>query len=309
LTVPFFQSSLFSGYISAGIEQVSVMERLTKSVSRSLSGLRLAGWRLELETPGVAATVPMLRGVWGLALRDIDGDAYRRVFEGRGARNDLVPLYVMRPVPARPGQSGAALEFLLFGSACDDAKALMRAWDRASGLGLGPKRAPFRIARAVPLGPEGDLAEHTRWSLSAVPWITAGTGPQDPCRLLFPDPLRMLSGKRLVILPDLPSLVRAALRRLSSLYGTEARRAWELEPAILEEAVRRPATPWKGRQMALVRYSGSQERELELRGVIGSLTLPEGLGPLWPLLAAATWTHLGKGTVFGLGRMILQPAD
>ena len=36
--------------------------------------------------------------------------------------------------------------------------------------------------------------------------------------------------------------------------------------------------------------------------------LPDGPGPLWPLIAAATWIHLGKGTVFGMGQPILSAA-
>lgn len=34
----------------------------------------------------------------------------------------------------------------------------------------------------------------------------------------------------------------------------------------------------------------------------GELHLPAGPGPLWPLLAAALWLHLGKGTIVGLGQ-------
>ena len=53
--------------------------------------------------------------------------------------------------------------------------------------------------------------------------------------------------------------------------------------------------------------SARQDADLELRGVSGVLDLPEGPGELWPLLAAATWLHLGKATVFGLGQFEVQP--
>jgi len=56
-----------------------------------------------------------------------------------------------------------------------------------------------------------------------------------------------------------------------------------------------------------VRYSGSQKAEVELRGVAGSLALPVGPGPLSPLLAAAAWIHIGKGTVMGLGQLNITP--
>lgn len=38
-------------------------------------------------------------------------------------------------------------------------------------------------------------------------------------------------------------------------------------------------------------------------GVAGALDLPAGPGPLAPLLAAACWLHLGKGTIMGLGQL------
>ena len=60
-------------------------------------------------------------------------------------------------------------------------------------------------------------------------------------------------------------------------------------------------------RLDLHRYSGRQRAELELRGVAGYLDLPYGPGEVWPQLAAAQWLHLGKGTVMGLGQLIVQP--
>jgi len=45
----------------------------------------------------------------------------------------------------------------------------------------------------------------------------------------------------------------------------------------------------------------------ELFGVSGSITLPRGPGFLWPLLAAAQWSHIGKGTVYGMGEIRILP--
>jgi hypothetical protein len=56
-----------------------------------------------------------------------------------------------------------------------------------------------------------------------------------------------------------------------------------------------------------VRYSGRQRQELEFHGVTGELPLPAGPGPFADLLAAALWLHLGKGTVMGLGQMVVVP--
>ena len=48
---------------------------------------------------------------------------------------------------------------------------------------------------------------------------------------------------------------------------------------------------------------------MELRRITGALALPHGPGPLWPLVVAVSWIHLGKGTVFGLGQMLIALRD
>jgi hypothetical protein len=78
-----------------------------------------------------------------------------------------------------------------------------------------------------------------------------------------------------------------------------------LEPALLVAARVLPAGRWKGRRLDLVRYSGRQRAELELRGVSGQLDLLEGAGELWPLFAAAQWVHMGKGTTVGMGQVVI----
>ena len=61
--------------------------------------------------------------------------------------------------------------------------------------------------------------------------------------------------------------------------------------------------PSQGERSNLVRWSAAQRREIDLNGVTGGLELPAGPGRLWPLFAASSWTHVGKGTVFGLGEL------
>ena len=73
--------------------------------------------------------------------------------------------------------------------------------------------------------------------------------------------------------------------------------------AVQQEAAGLAASAWHGERSDLVRWSAAQRREIDLHGVTGGLELPAGPGQLWPLFAAASWTHVGKGTVFGLGEL------
>jgi hypothetical protein len=280
---------------------------LNERLDSALSGLVVRAWRLHLETPGVQATVPMLRGVWGASLKELSEPLYYALFVG-GQRG--TPRYVMRPAPQEVLPS-PAMEFLLFGPhdrRIDDI--VWAALDHAGRNGLGAQRYPFTLRHVHPLAWDETPLSPTRsqpgFSLCPLPW-PAGE-PRRACRLKFPAPVRMIYRGRLVEQPTLADVVIAALRRVQSLTTTSADAVWADRQSWLELARQIACEPWQGERLDLVRYSGSQKRELELRGVSGSLILPEGPGPLAPLLAASTWLHLGKGTVMGLGQLRVTAA-
>ncbi len=102
-------------------------------------------------------------------------------------------------------------------------------------------------------------------------------------------------------------LIRAALRRISSLESAYG----QGEPALdytglvaeaemvetLEESVRWEEVP---------RYSTPQRTKMMIGGVVGRVVYRGALGPFLPLLAYCETIHLGKQTVFGLGRIGLD---
>ena len=97
------------------------------------------------------------------------------------------------------------------------------------------------------------------------------------------------------------------MRRVKPFLPETVRSAAEaMTPALLEVARLTPSAPWQGQRFDLIRYSARQEAELEMRGVAGFLDLPQGPGALWPLLAALTWLHVGKGTVVGMGQLTVD---
>ncbi len=275
-----------------------------------LSAVRVLPRRLSLDTPGVMATVPMLRGVWGAALHRLDPIAYDAVFDGVGPPHVRQPAYVLRP--ARPDPADApAVEWILFGPAIRHDEALLRAWDVASGMGLGSERIGFRLKARRGLGSHGrldDPGSRAGWTLDRAAWPLTGNPASTPCRLAFAAPLRLMRDGELIVGPAPADLALAACRRLAAFLPEDLRDVVrDVRRKMLEEARALPAMPWKGQRLDLVRYSGRQRREVEQRGVAGYIDLPEGPGPLWPLFAAAQWLHLGKGTVHGLGQLVVKP--
>jgi hypothetical protein len=279
-------------------------EVLLNNLHAVLSRLCVRAWRMTLAPVEVELTVPLLRGVWGAALYEIDRLLYEILFEGK-------PLgttgYLLRPCTQGP-TAEPALEFVLFGPL--DARGLQlvwTAWDVALQRGLGPRRLPTHLQRTQPLAWDGTLLQpsrlHPGFSLAGLPWPVRS---DRPCRLVFLSPLRLLREQQLLLSPTLADLTLAALRRFSAQAPEAGKASWQERSAWLELARRQPALPFRGQPRDLIRYSGRQRAEIELRGVVGELTLLEGPGPLADLLCAATWLHLGKSTVQGMGLMTIQ---
>ncbi len=337
----------------------------SRQMASSLEIVQVLPRRLLLDTPGVAATVPMLRGVWGAALHDLDQAVYAAVFAPNdepqiprhsqppparsrplhragmalvsSAHSDVpspppaspggtaVASYVLRPAPPDP-QFAPALEWILIGDALQHDFTLCRAWDIASGMGLGPQRQRFHLRRTVALRPDGQTTDQSPpWPLSEARWLgwtcenatdepgepasirLCELAPDQPCRMVFPAPLRLMFRKQLIATPTLADIVVAACRRVKPYLPIGQHPAWDqLSRQALPLARATPAGSWQGERLDLRRYSARQHAELELRGVTGWLDLPRGPGDLWPLLAAAQWLHLGKGTVMGLGEMKVE---
>jgi hypothetical protein len=279
---------------------------LVEQIQAILTQVFILPRRLSLLLPHVRATIPMLRGVWGAALHDLDPEAYGCVFMGEGSPHQRVPKFVLRAAPGST-EGLLLLEWILIGGLEYDAS-LLRAWDVASGMGLGRERRRFHIRDRQVLGPGGEpLPNDGRgWSLYQAVWPLDGAPQSTPCRLEFPAPLRLIRAHRLIEAPTLVDIAMGGLRRLEAFLPLAARSAlMKLKPAIIEQAKAQRAEAWCGQRFNLVRYSGRQKRELELRGVSGHLDLPEGPGALWPLLAASQWLHLGKGTAVGMGQLVV----
>lgn len=289
------------------VDAMTLVDRLTAQTGR----VHVRAYRLLLDTPRVMATVPMIRGVWGRALRHVDERIYRYVFVGDGPPHDRLPRYLMRPAPPDP-ETAPAIDWILFVGDADLEPVLLRAWDVACGMGLGANRMPFGVRRVLSIGPaiSQDARPAAVWPLSQATWPLGGTPASTPCHLSFDSPLRLTGRGRLLREPGLADIAVAALRRISALADCASGETYrDLSRAVRAEADARPAEPWRGERRDFVRWSGAQRREIDLHGVAGGLDLPRGSGEIWPLIAAARWTHIGKGAVFGLGQPRIESLD
>ncbi len=186
---------------------------------------------------------------------------------------------------------------------------LWRAWEHTGCQGLGRDRTPFFLDEVRPLAWEGTTLSPGRLHPGFGLWPLGDLDPRRPCNLRVWG-LRMFYQRQFVREPNFVDLTMATLRRAEAFLPPEAASRLKADQAAwLEIARRHPAGAFRGQPQSFARYSGSQKRRLELPTITGDLPLPQGPGPLAPLFAAAEWLHLGKSTVFGLGRLMREWPD
>ncbi len=118
-------------------------------------------------------------------------------------------------------------------------------------------------------------------------------------------PLRLKSSNKFQDQLPFSSLIRAALRRISSLEATYG----EAEPNLPYRELAAMAESVKIMDMDLSwhdwhRYSSRQKASMRLGGMVGTTSYKdENLGVFMPLLRYVEQVHLGKQTSFGLGHL------
>lgn len=283
-----------------------------------------------------------LRGVFGRGLREIaclagppactgcrhpDACIYQAVFESRtppGAevlsRNSHVsPPYVIRSPEGRrlsPGED-FAFRMVLVGHAAAHAAYAIEAFRRMGPRGVGRGRGRFELVEVKEPCPDGSnrhLFAGSRGIERARPhgaqeWI-ARAHPLEglPVDIEFETPTELREGGRGGGPPEFASLVRALLRRLSTLShfhcGGPPRldvRPWiELASGVdVLEVSTRPAR-WD-------RWSSRQGRSVPMSGIVGRVRYSPVPAELAPLLWLGEWLHVGKGATSGLGAISVRP--
>jgi len=288
----------------------------------------------------------LLRGAFGHALRrtvcvfspDVPcpacslrhACAYPRIFEPRIGEAEPPPFlrglseaprpYIFEPATeARDFRVGDPLSFdlVLLGQSTELHAHALVALARMATIGLGEERIPFLLESAqawdgkrgwVPLTQEGRLLPGAPLE-PALP--STEPLPEGPLELRLATPTRIQAGGKLAETLPFRTLAFATLRRvleLAHFHVPGATPDWSFR-SLLErsESVEVGAGPnlrWHDWQ----RYSQRQRREMKLGGLVGTLLLQGDLASFSTLLRTAEVVHIGKGTVFGLGKVEIRSA-
>lgn len=204
-----------------------------------------------------------------------------------------------------------------FGAANDALAYFVHAFQRMGAAGLGKKvsgqRGSFVLERVdMAEGPvhliygEGDESVTRPPFLPRLLWEEEGSTEQSPAavRLILETPMRLkVDGKLPADLPfDL--FVRQTLRRMSAMFNAFGEGEPDLDyPAMIRKASEIRIREKKLRWFDWQRYSNRQEQKMFMGGLVGSVVYEGALDPFLPLFRLAEALHVGKNTMFGLGRV------
>lgn len=114
-------------------------------------------------------------------------------------------------------------------------------------------------------------------------------------------------GGRMATSPVFHVLVRAALRRLSSLsYFHHGQRLDVDYAGLIEDAEEVEVVADETRWVRWTRWSSRQEQSMDFSGLVGLAVYRGQVAAVLPVLALAEWTHVGRHATFGLGAIRLE---
>lgn len=118
----------------------------------------------------------------------------------------------------------------------------------------------------------------------------------------FMTPARINREERRPVAPHFQDLLRAVIRRSTSLINTYGEGEPELDyPGLIRDAADVRVVDSRVRWHDWQRYSGRQNRKMYMGGLLGTVVYEGRIGPFLPFLKMAEMVHIGKNTQFGLG--------
>ena len=214
----------------------------------------------------------------------------------------------------QPGDE-LTFELILIGRGIDYLPYFILAFKSLGDEGLGSGRGRFRLKQVWardPLGPWETLIYDGPSDTLRTVAMTAGmidieraaaALPEQAITIRFVTPTEIKHDGKIVHEPAFHMLIRALLRRVSSLYYFHCGERWEADYRGLIERARAVETVeaevgWQDWE----RYSSRQERRLEMGGVVGKVRYVGSLADFRPLLVLGSVVHVGKACVFGNGQ-------
>lgn len=206
---------------------------------------------------------------------------------------------------------GEKLEFgfTLVGRALDYVPYFLYAFEQMAERGLGPGRRRLLVASVRQNGQmyyDGSSKSIVSPLRKHLLRFDLPRNKVESATLTFETPTRIIHRGKMARRLHFHILMRSLLRRIGLLALLHDRPA-EIDHRGLiaaSEAVETSDMVLAGYEWR--RYSGRQERIVEMEGMTGTVTYEGDLGLFLPYLQAGEILHVGKGTAFGMGRYRME---
>jgi len=230
------------------------------------------------------------------------------------------PLFprVERSLKVQPGDA-MTFNLVLIGKSINYLPYFILAFIDAGKMGLGRTRGKFKVSRVIAV--DGTSQGFTVYKeneeflspcFPAVTWKDIDERVKDLAgskRLLF----RFVTPTRLVFQEDLVQnlsfhqLFRTLIRRLSLLSYFHTDTPLDIGFAdLIEDSVEIETVENRLSWVEWSRFSSRQERKIRMGGLVGEVVFEGDFRSYLPYLAWGEKVHVGKGTVFGLGKYELE---
>jgi len=201
--------------------------------------------------------------------------------------------YVLRGGYTRPDRRAFMVELTLMGQASQCTGMLDEAMDVVGIMGLGyPEQTPCRVRKCCAETIEPEFPAE----------------PPPEMIIEFCTPTRLTGGDTRLWGDGIPFSILLArgldrLRDLAIHYGEGWPLTVESDIALKEASREIISTRIAGGYTETRRRSGRTRQEISMSGFIGRMHYHGKLAPFCDILAFLPWIHVGRGTVYGCGRI------
>ncbi|MBC2698454.1 MAG: CRISPR system precrRNA processing endoribonuclease RAMP protein Cas6 [ANME-2 cluster archaeon] len=242
----------------------------------------------------------------------------REAKEGKRSKDEYVPHpFVIEPTLDKRQYYGIEdeLDFhiILVGRAVDYIPYIIFAFEELGRIGIGKDKGKYSLEKVISINNNRELLiydgnSHIQddfYVMDSTELVRqAAQLNYQQVTFYFLTPTRIKNKGKLTIDIDFVIILRNLLRRLSRLAEVHCDEKWELEwNELIEMANDRVSTvsselkwyDWK-------RYSQRQGTKMKMGGFLGEITFEGELAEFMPFIKLGELLHMGKGTVYGLGK-------
>lgn len=202
---------------------------------------------------------------------------------------------------------------ILVGRAVEYIRDIISAFEELGRIGIGKDKGIYRIEKVIKINKDNKICIYIDSSyikdeclmIDSTDLIkkTSQLNYQQ-ITLNFLTPTRIKYQGKLIIDIDFEIIIKNLLRRLSWLAEIHCDEKWDMDwQGIISRAKEQVSTinsnlywyDWE-------RYSQRQVKKMKMGGFVGEATFSGDISEFLPFLKLGEYLHIGKGTVYGLGK-------